>query len=47
MLLSAVVIVTIVASTLFVGKSSAFLSDGVAEFNFTKLHDGSDEYDFE
>ncbi|XP_055316904.1 uncharacterized protein LOC129576220 [Sitodiplosis mosellana] len=47
MMQSIIVIIAIVASTLFVGASSAFLSDGVAEFNFTKLYDGSDEYDVE
>ncbi|XP_055301979.1 uncharacterized protein LOC129568316 [Sitodiplosis mosellana] len=39
--------VAIVASTFFVVASSAFLSDGVREINFTKIHDESDEYDFE
>lgn len=36
--------IAIVASTLFVVASGAFLSDGVGEFNFTKV---DDEYDFE
>ena len=47
MMLRIIVTVAIVGSMLFDEASSAFLSDGVAEFNFTKLHDGSDGYDFE
>lgn len=47
MMLRVIVTVAIVGLMVFDEASSAFLSDGVAKFNFTKLHDGSDGYDFE
>lgn len=33
--------------TICVVASTAFISDGVQEFHFIKVKDGSDEYDFE